>query len=410
MEAAGWLLIVGVVAAIAVAPAFPAVRRFLDLSDDSPDARAVRRYLRFGRGWSGDDPTEALWAEWHARELEGLGRAPTFAYPEQPPETSLEDHRAATDLDLLKELRRSLAERGDTWGEANAWNLIGFVHERHGDFERALTVHYHALEGFEIVGDPSGIGDSLNNLGIVLGRMGQVKQAVERHRQALEIRGRSDSFRASNSHNNLGVLLAGISPHDAEEHFREAIRLWEQADDDAKGLGKLINNWTVLRMGAPRLRQKDGWLLTRFERALSLRRLSEDRRGKAKTQNNLGLIHTLRGNWMQAEEHFGLAAALAGGVEDRVGLLHILGNWLLLLRAGECSMEPEQIEARMDEVSREAPELRLDALERDCEAFAPRCGADDRIAGQVALFSSGSSTPKEGPELENSLQAGGSLA
>jgi tetratricopeptide (TPR) repeat protein len=408
MEAVGWLLIVGAVIAIAVAPAFPRVRHLFGLSSDSPEARAVRRYLRFGER-SGDDPTEILWAEWHRRELETVGGAPTFAYPAQPPVVAVNEQDAVTDLDVLEDLREAFAERGDIWGEANAWNLIGFVHERHGAFERALAMHLHALEKFEIVDDPFGVGDSLNNLGIVLGRMGRIKEAVDRHRQALEIRGSSDSFRSSNSHNNLGVLLAAISPHDAEEHFREAIRLWEQEDDDAKGLGKLINNWAVLGMDTPRLQRKDDWLLIRFERALALRRLSEDRRGKAKTQNNLGLIHTLRGEWKEAEDCFGLAAALAGGVEDRIGLLHVLGNWLLLLRAGECLTEPETIEARIKKVRGEVPGLGEATLAMDCEAFSPRCGASDSISGQVALFSSGSSTPKERHELQNRLQTGDSV-
>jgi tetratricopeptide (TPR) repeat protein len=59
-----------------------------------------------------------------------------------------------------------------------------------------------------------------------------------------------------------------------------------------------------------------------FRKAVDLYRQLEDRRGQARCHNNLGIAHTTRGEWVEAELHFADALALSrsAGLEDLWGL------------------------------------------------------------------------------------------
>jgi tetratricopeptide (TPR) repeat protein len=61
---------------------------------------------------------------------------------------------------------------------------------------------------------------------------------------------------------------------------------------------------------------------TYFRKAVDLYRQLEDRRGQARCHNNLGIVHTTRAEWAEAELHFADALALSrsAGLEDLWGL------------------------------------------------------------------------------------------
>jgi tetratricopeptide (TPR) repeat protein len=329
---------------------------------------------------------------------------PRIAYPQQKADpVAGTSSPVATRLDLLEAHKAHFAMRGDRWAEANVLNRIGFLQERHGCFSSAVELHAEALELFRAEGDPIGIGDSLNNLGVVLGRLGE-GEAEKRHREALEIRLDYDNERVSNSKNNLGVLLSRADRDGAREYFAAAEGLARGADDQ-RGLGKIINNTTVLSLQEHDDEDDFDQACREFERALPLRAASEDQRGHAKTKNNLGVIHTVRGAYGKAEEFFQRAAALADSIEDNVSLLHILENWLVLTEAWEAAAEPpKRIVSRIAGLRAEA-KLPLDSiLGADCEAY-PVEFQDRRGAHQlIALLSSGSATPATSGELREKVE------
>jgi tetratricopeptide (TPR) repeat protein len=393
MEALGWLVIVLVILGFAVAPAFPFVRRRLGLSSDSPEAAAVRSTLRSPLKTIREAATRA--PEKGGAGVESPIAAAQLAYPQQI-EATIEEGEVpavATHLDLLEQDVATFAKLDDPWGEANVLNLIGFVHERRSNFDEAVQMHTRALDLFRDTGDRVGVCDSLNNLGVVFGRLGDAEVGLEYHRQALRIREDLGAARISHSDNNLGVLLARTRAEKAREYFAEAKSLAEAVEDD-RGLGKVINNSTVLSINAPMGTTEIERVCELFAEALALRSASADQRGHAKTKNNLGLVHSLRGDYPTAERYFGEAATLAGSVEDHVGLLHVLENWGLLARAFEGGEEPvERIESRIATLHEEAVLPGEGCLARDCEAYWVAFAKGGAIDGQTALFSSGSATP-----------------
>ena len=402
MEGLAWLSIVGLMACIAVAPAFPAVRRRLGLTEDTHEARVVRSFLM--------SPVRTLRRE--RREPEsGAVRPPEerpphaltvlLAYPRQlPSESGRSVSKVETLLDVLEGDAARFAAAYDRWGEANALNSIGFIEERSGKFEKAADLHARALKLFREEEDRAesregireGVSDSLNNLGVVLGRLGRTENGGECHRAALGIRVNLDDARVANSYNNLGVLLSRHDPKEAMTNFERGADFAE-ASGDGRVLGKIVNNSTVLKLSLMRSRDLDQ-LRDQFDSCLPLRRGNEDLRGIAKTKNNLGIVHTALGDYELAEEHFDDAATLAGTVEDHVALLHVLENWLLLAEVHEHPVrEPSKIKRRIEKhwISVVLPTAKT--LFEDCERCEIEMGSEHPVESQVALLSSGSGTP-----------------
>lgn len=388
--------ILGAAFGVAIAPAFPLVRRLLGLSEDTPEAQALRRFLKF---WNRDNR--------RTRRRVAAVRAPrprrTFAYPQQLPTVAPDGALvAATDLELLEHDRLLFVQADDVWGAANVLNLIGFIRERHGEFDQALHIHRQALALFEGIEELLGIGDSHNNLGVVLARMGKPSAALAHHQRALVIREPRDAVRVSNSHNNIAVVLATESNEEARMHLREAARISEASEEDSRGMGKIINNATVLEIETGCEEGRGEQLCEQFEKALALRSASEDQRGNAKTQNNLGIVHALEGDYVEAEKHFGEAATLAGSVEDNVSLVNVLSNWRQLAAAAEA---PEgELKNLDDRIAAGRDVIKGKPVTSDCEAFPLKCETAEIGPGQTALLSSGSATPATAGELEERLR------
>jgi tetratricopeptide (TPR) repeat protein len=382
VEALAWLLVVAVAFCIAVAPAFPAVRRRFGLVDDTPQARAVRGFLR--------SPLRAI-----------RRGAPGPAYPQQAIEGV--PGAALTGLELLREAESEFSRVGDRWGEANVLNMIGFILERHGEFEEAVESHSQALGLFREVDDRVGESDSLNDLGVIYARKGEAERAMKSHRAALGIREElPDEARLSNSHNNLGVLLATEAPLKARAHFARAEAL-AQVAGDRRGAGKAINNDAVLEIKGSADREQLDSICKRLLRSLPYRKSGKDQRGRAKTENNLGIVSTMQGRHEAAEEHFMRATTLAGGVEDNVALLHALENWLPLAERRDDPIEsPKRIANRLADQRRL---LRRARVLEDREAVPIEIDGD-RVDPEmkVALLSSGSTTPVNEAALRKRLR------
>lgn len=393
MEAVGWFLILVAVAGVAVGPAFPTVRRWLGIAEDSPDAKAVRNLLAGGRG-----------RRWGVGESVLTATLEPLVYPQQTVAGDADDPTGlATDLEMLERDGMRFAALGDRWSEANALNLIGFIHERSGRFGAAYELHSRALRLFREVEDQAGIGDTLNNLGVVLGRLGEARQARRFHEKALSVRRGSDD-RASNSYNNLGVVVAR-SQHDLAKRFLGEAEVLAEKSGDKRGLGKTINNSAALDIAEFAEESESDLICARFRHSLDLRDASADQRGNAKTTNNLGIVLALRGEYDAAELHFADAAAMAGGVEDHIGLLHMLRNWLRLVEfRGERQEILGSLEKRMAKLSAQIRVVDRHVLEADCEALAIEVPTARFTQPQVALLSSGSATPATAATLATRLE------
>jgi tetratricopeptide (TPR) repeat protein len=76
---------------------------------------------------------------------------------------------------------------GDEAREAIALTNIGIVYDHLGQYTEALNYHRQALEIDRKIDDVAGEVEGLTNIGIIYDELGQYTEALNYHRQALEI-------------------------------------------------------------------------------------------------------------------------------------------------------------------------------------------------------------------------------
>jgi tetratricopeptide (TPR) repeat protein len=398
VDVLGWLLVVVVLVALAIAPAFPRVRLALGASRDSEDARAVRRAMRRPLRDRTTPAGASTWAD-EAGTGHGRGEPANRAPFARNPAAALASYprhveslagtvmpAVEKEEDVLLRSVEGFEAVGRKWQAANAYNLLGFVHERHAEFPEAITAHERALETFQGLSDEVGIGDSLNNVAVVTARTGRSSEAVRLHEEALALR-IGMPLREANSYNNLGVALALADRDAAVANFRSALDIAQKCGDE-RGAGKAVNNIAAVKLS----RLSMDAALRELERARALRAAAHDVRGEAKTHNNLGVACALAGRFAEAFQRFMTAASLAAEVDDRLALVHILLNAQRLGPAGVASDEIASLGTRLRTAKSELSEASLRQT-ADSEAVTHPCS---ELGGMplVALLSSGSMSPE----------------
>ena len=225
-------------------------------------------------------------------------------------------------------------------GEPRAWFLRGKYAILRGDFRIALDEYLvRALVLYKRGRNPHGEGETVNAMGVGYARLGQMADAEEQYRKALELRRSVDNRRGTaSSLRNLAQIATVRGEFDqADQELAEARALFEELDDHG-GLAAVDNERgllaeergdyaTALSAFRSALRGREA-LGDAFGAAESLNNIGfthyqlgdydsaqvfwrqaddafvrlEDQNGRTRTQQNLGLLETARGNWRRARE------------------------------------------------------------------------------------------------------------
>jgi tetratricopeptide (TPR) repeat protein len=124
---------------------------------------------------------------------------------------------------------------GDRSGEGTALNNLGVAMHAVGQLADAVTSFQGALEIYQDTGDRPGQARALHNLGTALQEMGQLEDATKALQGAVQIyRGTGDLRAEAKVQDNLGTALqrAGRFP-EAVQAYQAALDLYRQAGDQA---------------------------------------------------------------------------------------------------------------------------------------------------------------------------------
>lgn len=207
----------------------------------------------------------------------GLGRAVnTLGVVAQRTGQALE---AVGHFERSLELFRAAGSQPDV---ATALNNLGFVHGTDlADYETSLEYHIEALRAREALNDPNNIALSLNNIGIVYGRLGEHARALQYFEQSLELRRKSGSTnRSAGTLSNVGDIYLELGDH-------------------AKAFAS-------------------------HSQSLDLRRTLGDKPGVANALKNLGLVYTAMRKPLEARRHFSEALTISRAIKDRTTEVHVL--------------------------------------------------------------------------------------
>jgi eukaryotic-like serine/threonine-protein kinase len=220
-------------------------------------------------------------------------------------------------------------------GEAHAWYLRGKYSILRGVAQPAVDDYLvRAVLLYKRYRNRFGEAEALNALGVGYARVGQIADAEEQYRRALELRVAIGHRRgAASSLRNLAQLatIRGQAVA-AAELLDQARVLFEQSNDRA-GLAAVDNELGLLAEERGDYQQA----LEAFRRALREREALADRHGGAESLNNIGFAHYQLGDydsarvfWQQANEAFRRLDDLNGATRtgQNLGLLEIVrGGW-----------------------------------------------------------------------------------
>ena len=176
------------------------------------------------------------------------------------------------------------------WMVASTLNNLGAVSGRVGEITAALAYFERARELSRTIQDVHNEAIAANNTGLILRRLGRFDEALEANRRSLELQhGTGNKAGQSIAHDNLGAVC----------------RLLGRLDE----------------------------ALEHHTRALELDREANDRVGEAISTDNLGLVHLRRGELDKALTHFESAMDMADALGDRSAMALSLGNCGSALRA-----------------------------------------------------------------------------
>jgi tetratricopeptide (TPR) repeat protein len=132
-------------------------------------------------------------------------------------------------IDLHRRIHGHLTDR-----TLNAYHLLGLgiCHSRLGDYRQAIKLHTQALDIDREVGNRAGEGSALSNLGFCHFRLGDNRQAIKLHTQALDIY-RETGYRDAEA----GALVSLGGCHYSLGDYRQAIKLHTQALDINREVG-----------------------------------------------------------------------------------------------------------------------------------------------------------------------------
>jgi tetratricopeptide (TPR) repeat protein len=224
-----------------------------------------------------------------------------------------------------------------------------------GHYGEALRVLTWATEAARALGWQRELGRYLGNLGVAYRRLGQARQAIQRHRTALEIARQSkDQWAEAKELHRLAIAHHRVGDEsEAINYCEQAVKIMERVGarkDESECLSTLGNSYRHLG--------EVQTAIDHFERALVIAREDGDRREEGASLGNLGHCYRNLGDVQRSLVYYQQALGIAREVRDRFGEASRLGSLgLIYHRMGQIEIAIDHYEQAL-EISREIGDRR----------------------------------------------------
>lgn len=208
-------------------------------------------------------------------------------------------------------------------GEASAYNLLGEIHYRKGEFDEADEMFNKALRLYEAINDKAGGAESKNHLGTVCYKRGDNESAIKKFTEALQVfEERKDAPGLTATYINIGLV------YDNLKSFKKAIEFYNKAIEYAKEYGDenaIASCYNNLGGVYTDMGQRD-MALECLERSFKLKEKLNNKAGVAGTLNNIGAIYFEMKNYEKALEYFQKAYLIKTEIGDKNGMVSSCNN------------------------------------------------------------------------------------
>jgi len=291
--------------------------------------------------------------------------------------------QAAVDEYLVRAVL--LAKRArNRFAEAEAVNALGIAYARLGQVRDADEQYRRALELRRDIGHRRGIANSLRNLAqlaMVQGRAAEAEQILGEARELFAELADGEGLAAID--NELGLIAEERGDYaGALAAYRQALRARE-ALGDRRAVAESLNN---IGFAEFQLGDYDG-AQAFWERAQSAFAALDDHNGAVRTAQNLGMLDLVRGRWHDAEGRLNQSLALAEAqqlAEERAVSQRYLAE-LALWRGELAAAQRHWQAAREDFAAREDRRGLIDIAWLEISALLA-IGADGEARARLATL------------------------
>jgi diguanylate cyclase (GGDEF)-like protein len=183
----------------------------------------------------------------------------------------------------------------DERGEADAYNLIGNIYDRKGDYADAIEYHHKSLAIRRRIGDRDGEAGSLNNIAIAHTQMAQFSDAFEYLLNSLEAADSQPSA-ASYALYNIAQIFTQINDLEkAQDYYRQSLDLNQKTNDRALESSILADLGKVHA-----LLKNHNDALGYLHRSLEIARTTGNLHDQGIALSILGMAHQEGGNYLMA--------------------------------------------------------------------------------------------------------------
>ncbi len=218
----------------------------------------------------------------------------------------------------------SLAKKiGDKSGEGTILGNIGVVYQSLGQYPKALESYEQSLVISKAIGNKSGEGITLNNIGEVYQSLGQYPKALEYYQQALLIsKAIGNKSGEGTILGNIGVIYQSLGQYPkALEYYQQSLAI-SKAIGDKSGEGTILGNIGAVYDSLGQYPKA----LEYYQQSLTISKAIGDKSGEGITLNNISSVYRSLGQYPKALEYYQQSLAISKAIGNKTGEGATLNN------------------------------------------------------------------------------------
>ncbi len=202
---------------------------------------------------------------------------------------------------------------------ARCYNGIGVLFYYKGDKNKAIDYYKKAIHFFEEIGNKKAVAIITNNIGRAYSELGNYPDATIYYKKSMSIHKEvNNQIGVAYCYNNLGLIFMNKGNYiKALEHYNKSYKIAKKNADD------WLVNATLGNIGAIYHYQEDyEKALFYYEKILE----TTDKKVKAFTLNNIGLVHKEKKNFQRAIENLKKSIKIHQDMNNKFNLISPLNN------------------------------------------------------------------------------------
>ena len=186
-------------------------------------------------------------------------------------------------------------------------NLIGTLHKKQGDFEKAMEYFQLGYARSVEHGDSLGIGNSTNNMGLVYLQQQDFIQALKFFRESTGIKNAiKDSVGLSHNFDNLGITFGHLEQFDSSRYYFERAAKFKKLTGDEVGYAIVKNNIGEMLLMQGDAKESESFFLE----ALAVARQTNFKDFEQHILSMLSQVYEAQKKYSEALEYFKLHIAI----------------------------------------------------------------------------------------------------